>query len=227
MAGYEDLSEFEHGVIVSARELGHSISKVAMKFGFSRTTISRVYHEYRESAGSSTSVTLRNIQRNILDMGFQSRRPTRVPLLTARYKALRLAWAHQYRHWIVDDWKHVAWYDESRFQWNPADGRFRVCRQPHESMDPTCQQGTFQASGGSVMVWGVCSWRDMGPLMCLDTTLTGDRNVSILSDHLHLFMFIMHSDGLGELQQDNATPHTSRIATQWPQEHVSEFKHFR
>ncbi|GFW81717.1 transposable element Tcb2 transposase [Trichonephila clavipes] len=42
-------------------------------------------------------------------------------------------------------------------------------------MDLTCQQGTVQAGGGSVMVWGVCSWRDMGSLIRPDTTLTGDR----------------------------------------------------
>ncbi|GBM91641.1 hypothetical protein AVEN_107749-1 [Araneus ventricosus] len=118
--GYQDLSEFECGVIVGAREMGHSISEVAMKFGFSRATISRMYREYRESgkisnlrqrcgrkkimqergqrrltriikrhrraplpqiaadfnAGSSTSVSVRTIQRNIIDMGFRSRRPS-------------------------------------------------------------------------------------------------------------------------------------------------------
>ncbi|GFY23619.1 hypothetical protein TNCV_1039181 [Trichonephila clavipes] len=35
------------------------------------------------------------------------------------------------------------------------DGRVRVWRQPHESMDFTCQQGTVQAGRGYVMVWGV------------------------------------------------------------------------
>ncbi|GBM09900.1 hypothetical protein AVEN_241223-1 [Araneus ventricosus] len=50
IAGYQDLSDFERGVIIGAREMGHSISEVAMKFGFSRTTISRVYREYRVSA---------------------------------------------------------------------------------------------------------------------------------------------------------------------------------
>ncbi|GBN13976.1 hypothetical protein AVEN_62033-1 [Araneus ventricosus] len=129
IADYQDLSEFERGVIVGVQEMGHSISEVAMKFGFSRTTISRVYNEYRESgktsnlrhrcgrkrimkerdqrrltriikrdrranlppiaadlnAGPSTSVNVRTIQRNIIDMGFRSRRPTRVPLMTARY----------------------------------------------------------------------------------------------------------------------------------------------
>ncbi|GBO21232.1 hypothetical protein AVEN_269371-1 [Araneus ventricosus] len=53
-----------------------------------------------------------------------------------------------------------------------------------------------------------------------------DRYVSILSDHLHLFMSIVHSDGLGQFQQDNTTPHASRVATKWLQEHSSNFRHF-
>ncbi|GFY19391.1 HTH_Tnp_Tc3_2 domain-containing protein [Trichonephila clavipes] len=82
-------------------------------------------------------------ERNIIDMGFRSRRSTCVPLLTALHKTLHLAWARQHRHWTVDDWKHVAWSDESRFQLNQGDGRERAWRQPHESIDPICQQGTF------------------------------------------------------------------------------------
>ncbi|GFV00290.1 transposable element Tcb2 transposase [Trichonephila clavipes] len=101
------------------------------------------------------------------------------------------------RHWTVDDYKHVAWSGESRIEMNRADGRVRVWRQPHESMDPTY------------------------------TTLTGDRYVSILYYHLHSFMYIMHSDGLGKFQPDNETPHTSRIATEGLLEHSSEFRHFR
>ncbi|GFX04729.1 transposable element Tcb2 transposase [Trichonephila clavipes] len=103
--------------------------------------------------------------------------------------------------------------DESRFQLNRTDGLLRVWREPLEPMDPTCQHQTVQAGGGSMMVRGVCSWRDMGPLICLDTSLTGDRYASILSDHLQPFMSIVHSEGLGEFQKDNATPLTSRIAT--------------
>ncbi|GBM07190.1 hypothetical protein AVEN_15432-1 [Araneus ventricosus] len=53
MAGYQDLSDIERGVINGAREMGHSISEVPMKFGFSRTTISRVYREYRVSGKTS------------------------------------------------------------------------------------------------------------------------------------------------------------------------------
>ncbi|GFV24654.1 transposable element tcb2 transposase [Trichonephila clavipes] len=67
----------------------------------------------------------------------------------------------------------------------------------------------------------------MGPLIRLDTTLISDRYVSILSDQLHPFMSIVHSDGHGEFQQDNATPHMSRIAIEWLQEHSSDSIHFR
>ncbi|GBN69105.1 hypothetical protein AVEN_142743-1 [Araneus ventricosus] len=76
------------------------------------------------------------------------------------------------------------------------------------------------------MVWDVCSWRDMGNIR-LDTSRDdSDRYLSILSDHLHSFMSIVHSDGLGQFQKDNATPHASRVATKWLQEHSSDIRHF-
>ncbi|GFV14228.1 DDE_3 domain-containing protein [Trichonephila clavipes] len=53
------------------------------------------------------------------------------------------------------------------------------------------------------MVWGVYSWSDMRPLIRLDMTLTGDRYLSILSDSLHPFMFIVPSDGLGAFHLHN------------------------
>ena len=47
MAGYQDLSDFERGIIFGVREMGHSISEVAMKFGFSL----RPFHECIVSIG--------------------------------------------------------------------------------------------------------------------------------------------------------------------------------
>ncbi|GBM02131.1 hypothetical protein AVEN_190564-1 [Araneus ventricosus] len=66
----------------------------------------------------------------------------------------------------------------------------------------------------------------MGFLIHLETTLTGDRYLSILSDHLHSFMTIVHYDGLGQFQQDNATSHASRVATKWLKGHSSDFRHY-
>ncbi|GFV26230.1 uncharacterized protein TNCV_2564981 [Trichonephila clavipes] len=46
----------------------------------------------------------------------------------------------------------------------------------------------------------------MGHLIRLNTTLTSDRYVSTLSDHLHPFILIVHSDGLGEFQRTMRHP---------------------
>ncbi len=43
-----DLSDFEHGMVVCARQAGLSISKTADLLGFSRTTISIVNREWSE-----------------------------------------------------------------------------------------------------------------------------------------------------------------------------------
>ncbi|GBN10646.1 hypothetical protein AVEN_45221-1 [Araneus ventricosus] len=96
-------------------------------------------------------------------MGFGSHRPTTVPLLNACHQAARLAWSREHREWTLEDWKRVAWSDESRFRLLHADGRLRIWRQAHEAMDPACQVGIVQGHGGSIMVWGVfsCSFWDL------------------------------------------------------------------
>ncbi|GBN40406.1 hypothetical protein AVEN_51954-1 [Araneus ventricosus] len=108
-------------------------------------------------------------------IGPLSRRPTRAPLLIVLHKVLLLSWARQHYHWTVDDWKHVTWSDESRFQLYRTDARVRVWRHVSLIHRPCLSTGTVQSGGASVMVWEVCSWRDMGPLISLETTLTGDR----------------------------------------------------
>ncbi|GBM80329.1 hypothetical protein AVEN_132894-1 [Araneus ventricosus] len=39
-------------------------------------------------------------------------------------------------------------------------------------------------------------------------------------------MSIVYSDGFGQFPQDNATPHASRVAPEWLQEHSSGLRHF-
>ncbi|XP_055932089.1 uncharacterized protein LOC129962367 [Argiope bruennichi] len=53
MSGYQDLSDFQRGLIIGAREMGRSISEATMKFVFSHTTISNVYREYQVSGKTS------------------------------------------------------------------------------------------------------------------------------------------------------------------------------
>ncbi|GBN49151.1 hypothetical protein AVEN_48611-1 [Araneus ventricosus] len=83
-------------------------------------------------------------------------------------KIERLCWAREHIGCTLDDRENVAWSDKSLFQLLKDDGMVRVCRRPHEVMDPSCQQGAAQVGGGSIMVWAVFTWHRLGPLAKLN-----------------------------------------------------------
>ncbi len=108
----------------------------------------------RCNQGMQNIISERTTRRTLKQMGYSSRRPHRVMLLSAKNR-LQLAQAHQ--NWTIEDWKNVAWSDESRFLLRHSDGRVRIWCKEHESMDPSCLVSTVQtaAGGGGVMVWGI------------------------------------------------------------------------
>ncbi len=116
-------------------------------------------------------------------MGYSSRRPHRVPLLSAKNRKQSLQFTQVHQNWTIEDWKNVAWSDESRFLLRHSDGRVRIWCKEHESMDPSCLVSTVQAGGGGVMVWGIFSWHTLGPLVPIATAY-----LSIVADHVHPFM---------------------------------------
>ena len=54
-------------------------------------------------------------------MGYCSRRPHRVLLLSAN-KNKQLQWAHDHQHWTIEEWKNIGWSNESQFLLRHADG---------------------------------------------------------------------------------------------------------
>lgn len=150
---------------------------------------------------------MRNVKRTVIDMGFRSSRPTRVLLLTVRHEALRLPCTRQYLHFTVNDWKYVAGSDEFRFNYI---GRMDVYGYGDNLINPCTLYVNMELFKlvEILVIWGACSWCDIGPLIRLVTTVTHDGYVRILSYQLQPFMSMVHSDGLGQFQ-DNVTPHTS------------------
>jgi hypothetical protein len=71
-------------------------------------------------------------------------------------------------------------------------------------MDTSCQQGTMQSGGGSILVWGVFIWHGLIPLVRLNTSLTGNPYVALLGDHLQPLMDFMYAHNDGIFKQDNA-----------------------
>ncbi|GBM09694.1 Transposable element Tc1 transposase [Araneus ventricosus] len=156
-------------------------------------------------------------------MGMCSSRPTRVPLLTKRHRQLRLQRARKHREWTMDEWKRVAWSDESRFLIHHVDGRVRVSRLPREHLLPSCTAGHTQAGGGGIMLWGTFSWAALGPVVVVEQTMKAANYLNVIADQLHSYMAFVFPTGNGIFQQDNAPCHKARIVLEWFEEHTDEF----
>ncbi len=126
-------------------------------------------------------------------LGCSSRRPHRVPLLSAKNRKLRLQFAQDHQNWTIEDWKNMAWSDESWFLLRHSDGRVRIWRKEHESMDSSCLVSTVQAGGGGVMVWGIFSWHTLSPLVPIEHRLNTTAYLNIVADHVHPFMTTVYT----------------------------------
>ncbi len=158
-------------------------------------------------------------RRTLKQMGYSSRRPHRVLLLSAKNRKRWLQFAQAHQNWTIEDWKNIAWSDESRFLLRHSDGRVRIWHKEHESMDPSCLVSTVQAGGGGVMVWGIFSWHTLGLLIPIEHCLNATACLSIVADHVHPFMTTVFPSSDGYFQQDNASCHKAQIISDWFLEH--------
>ncbi len=102
----------------------------------------------RYNQGMQNTISEHTTRRTLKHMGYSSRRPQWVPLLSAKNRRRRIQFTQAHQNWTIEDWKNVAWSDESRFLLRHSDCRVRIWCKEHESMDPSCLVSTFQAGGG-------------------------------------------------------------------------------
>ncbi len=117
-----------------------------------KATVTQIKNPYNQ--GMQITISECTTRRTLKQMGYSSRRPHRVPLLSAKNRKWRLQFIQANQNWTIEDCKNVAWSDESRFLLRHSDGKGRIWHKEHESMDPFCLVSTVQAGGG-VMVWGI------------------------------------------------------------------------
>ncbi len=108
-----------------------------------KATVTQITTRYNQ--GMQNTISERTTHRILKQMGYSSRRPHRVPLLSAKNRKQRLQIAQAHQNWTIEDWKDIAWSDESWFLRRHSDGRVRIWRKEHESMDPSCLVSTVQA----------------------------------------------------------------------------------
>ncbi len=186
-----------------------------------KTTVTQITTHYNQ--GMQNTISEHTTRRTLKQMVYSSRRPHRVPLLSAKNRKRRLQFTQAHQNWTIEDWKNVAWSDESWFLLRHSDGRVRIWCKEHESMNPSCLVSTVQAGGGGVMVWGIFSWHTFGPLVPIEHSLNATAYRSTVADHVHLFMTTVYPSSNDYFQQDNAPCHKAQIISDWFLEHDNEF----
>jgi len=89
-----------------------------------RATVAQIAREV--NAGSDRKVSEYTVHHSLLRMGLYSCRPVRVPMLTPGHHRKHQQWVCEHQNWTIEQWKKVAWSDESRFLLHHMDGRVRV-----------------------------------------------------------------------------------------------------
>ncbi len=127
-----------------------------------KATVTQITTRYNQ--GMQNNISEHTTHRTLKQMGYSSRIPHRVLLLSAKNRKRRLQFTQAHQNWTIEDWKNVAWSDESRFLLRHSDDRVRIWHKEHESMDLSCLVSTVQAGCGGEMVWGDIFLAHFGPL---------------------------------------------------------------
>jgi hypothetical protein len=167
-----------------------------------------------------TPVSSETVRRVLRKNSFKAVVKKKKPLLSARHRQRRLAFALKYRNWTVEDWKRVVWSDETKINRFGSDGKQWVWKQKGEGLIQREVQGTVKHGGGNIMVWGCMEWNEVGHLAEVEGRMDADQYVSILEDHM---LPSLEESGIPEdeviFQQDNDPKHTSKKAKKWVEDH--------
>ncbi len=129
-----------------------------------KATVTLITTRYNQDM--QNTISERTTRQTLKQMSYSSRRPHRVPLLSAKNRKRRLQFTQAHQNWTIEDWKNNDWSDESRFLLRHSDGRVRIWCKEHERMDPSCLVSTV--GGGGLMVWGIFSWHTLGLLVPIE-----------------------------------------------------------
>ncbi len=76
-----------------------------------KTTITQITTRYNQ--GMQNTISEHTTHRTLKQMDSNSSRPHRVPLLSDKNRKRRIQLPQDHQNWTIEDWKNVAWSDES------------------------------------------------------------------------------------------------------------------
>ncbi len=164
-----------------------------------KTTVTQITTRYNQDL--QNTISEHTTRRTLKQMDSSSRRPHRVPLRSDKNSTRRIQFTQDHQNQTIEDCKNVAWSDESRLLLRHSDvgSEFGVKNMKAWIILPCLNgSGCWWCNGG-----GICSWHTLGPLVPIEHRLNTTVYLSIVSDHVHLFMTTVYHL-LMYFQQDNA-----------------------
>ncbi len=76
-----------------------------------KATVTQITTHYNQDM--QNTISEHTTRRTLKQMGYSSRKPHWVPLLSAENRKQRLQFAQAHQNWTIEDWTNVAWFDES------------------------------------------------------------------------------------------------------------------
>ncbi|GFU57073.1 transposable element Tcb2 transposase [Trichonephila clavipes] len=141
--------------------------------------------------------------------------------------------AHDLELAVSESWAHLP-QDNIRCLINSIPDRVAACiaaggsvfawRTPAEASYVNCLVPTVKYGGCSIIVWGTISSRELGPLVFLRDTITGDHYQSILADRVQPMLNFFPRERPVFLD-DNAPVHMSHYFQTWLHEHDDKVQH--
>ena len=164
-------------------------------------------------------ISASTVRRHLSERNLRAYRAYRGNVLTSERRRNRVTWCGRYSRLSSRDWRGVDVTGESRCCIDMHDGRQQVWRRPGDRYADCCVRQALCSGGGIVMVCGGISWSHKTRLVVEEGTLTARRYIDLILQN--------HAD-VTHFQQDNARPHTARLASTFLHDHnINVFYHCR
>jgi transposase len=152
------------------------------------------------------------VQDRLKEWGLKPYVSRKKPLLKPEQMEKRLKWAEEHIDWTVEDWKRVAFSDETPLCLFQSYGRKFVWVFPGEQYKPKNLNPTVKHGGGKIQIWGIFSWWGAGPLHWIDGIMDGEKYRQILIHHMSPYVKELEKKTGYEIifQQDNDPKHTCK-----------------
>jgi hypothetical protein len=152
------------------------------------------------------------VQRRLKEWGLKPYVARKKPLLKPEQMEKRLKWAQEHVDWTVEDWKRVAFSDETPLCLFQSYGRKFIWVFPGEQLDDKNVDKTVKHGGGKINIWGIFSHWGAGPLHRINGIMDGEvyRQILIHKMAPHV-KYLEGKSGIEIIfQQDNDPKHTCK-----------------